>query len=684
MRHLQLEGITRTLALAGILAAGLAAVVVLGGCEVAEPALPRFTTQLALPIGDDRLDVLELVEDEDYLVALEDGGLGFTVSGDPDTISLDFDLAAELPGQILSNELGSFDLDPTAPDPFAFPLGDLYPPAAGLDGLTTPVPAFPFNLAGDPAAVPDMTSATVESGTLDVTITNGLPVPVSGPAAPAPLQFRLYDPAHGTTLALVDFPDEIPAGATVYGAADLAGVVIPAEVAVELTGASAGSAAPVAIDAASEVAVSSTFSNLTVSAAEAPVPAQSFTTDLVVDLPADYAVLAADVATGALSVAMNNDLAIPCRVEITWPEVFTQDGGNLTAVLDLAPGAAGRMPMDFAGCTIVAGGAPLAALTAAVSVTSPGSGGQSVQLAADQAVRVEVGSGRVEFAEVTGEVPAFSFDLDPIQESIDLPDELQGMSLTAATLTLEVANFSGVDAVADLLLTGTSADGAVVSLPLQETLTGYGEPTRGFTAIIRDETNSTIVDFLNNLPTSISLGGTITAGGDGQVGTVRPGDRAVLGWGITAPVEITVDESVIHGDPEALDFDEDTRDLILERAGAARLMLEIGNRLPVAVHARVLFAPDTTTIADAPILAVGPIEVAAGVVDPVTHQALAVNTSHPVIELSAAEMRLLATPDLYAVIEVVLPGTAGAPARIMTDDYVTFRGLVQLDVEVSE
>ncbi|MFO7608581.1 MAG: hypothetical protein R6X35_05200 [Candidatus Krumholzibacteriia bacterium] len=657
----------------------------LAACEIADPQLPTFTTRLALPIGDARLDVMELVEDQDYLVALPDGTLGFTVAGDPDTVALDFDLGVDLPAQSLASSLGTFVFAPAAPAPFAFTLGGIYPPAALLDGTTTVVPPFSFATASDPAPVPDLESAHLTAGTLVVSVDNGLPVAVSGPAAAEPVRLRLLDPDTGTILAEVEFGAEIPAGGRATGTADLAGVVLPAQVAVELQGASPGSdGQPVTVDAQAPVTVTADFADVAVDAAEAVVGAQAFSTELVVDLPADYRVLSARIAAGAVTVSLASDLPIPCRATVTWPQVRTAAGDVIAAAVDLAAGGRGEAPVAFAGCTVAAGAEPLTALTAAVAVTSPGSDGAVVALQAAQAVHVDVTAGRLGFAEVTGEVPAVSFDLDPLTEAVDLPDELDGLALTAATLTLQVTNTAGVDAVADLLLEGTSAAGATASLALQETLAGYGEPTRGVTEIVRDETNSTIVAFLNNLPVSVSLGGTVTAGGPGQVGTVRPGDRATVAWRITAPVEVTIAGSVIHGDPEPLDLDADTRDLIRDRAGAAEVLLEIGNRLPVAIAARLLFGTDTTAITTAPLLAVGPVAVAAGVIDPVTYRAVAVTTSTPTVVLSAAEARLLAVPDLYAVVEVTLPGTGGQPARIMTSDYVTFRGLIRLDVEVSE
>ena len=85
--------------LASALTAIALAAVLMTGCEVAEPKLPVFTTELAVPLGYERLEIADIVDDEDYLVAMADGQLGFQVVGDPDTVALDFDLTANVPGR---------------------------------------------------------------------------------------------------------------------------------------------------------------------------------------------------------------------------------------------------------------------------------------------------------------------------------------------------------------------------------------------------------------------------------------------------------------------------------------------------------------------------------------------------------------------------------------------------------
>ncbi|MEZ4388673.1 MAG: hypothetical protein R3D98_14110 [Candidatus Krumholzibacteriia bacterium] len=163
---------------------GLLAGLGLLGCEIAEPQMPTYTTHLAIPLGTERLEIVDAVDDEDYLVALPDGSLGFAVDGDPDTVSLDLDLAADIPAQSVRGDLGNFTLDLASPPSFDFVLSDLYPAAVALDGQTVPVPGFGFTAASAPSDLADLESALLAGGLLTVTVTNGLPVPVSAPSGP--------------------------------------------------------------------------------------------------------------------------------------------------------------------------------------------------------------------------------------------------------------------------------------------------------------------------------------------------------------------------------------------------------------------------------------------------------------------------------------------------------------------
>jgi hypothetical protein len=657
----------------------------LAGCEVADPALPSFQTRVTVPLGEERMDIADAIDDEDYLYSLPDGTLGFSVDGDPDTVALDLDVAADIPAQTVRGDLGAFDLAVSAPVDVAFVLSDLYADAAMLDGFTLPVPPFGFTTDSDPHDLEDIDSATLAGGTLTVEVLNGLPVPISATGGPDRLVLDLVDPASGLAVVTVEF-DPIAAGSAATESVDLAGVTLPGALSVRLAGGSPGSSgAPVLVDASAEIAVSAVFSDLQVTAAEAVIGAQEFSTEFATDLPSDYSVERAVIGSGLVQLDVVNELPIPCLVTVTWPDVVDLDGQPMQLVVDLPGGASQTQQADFAGYVVQAPeGATLDQLVATVTAVSPGSGGLAVPVQSDQGVRADLGSGRIAFTSVTGVVPELAYDFDPMDEEIDLPDELEGLQLTRASLELELVNSAAVTAYTDFVLTGVNAAGQSTQMTVQEQIAPAADDRAAVTRIVLDETNSDIVAFLNNLPTSISLAGGVRLGGDGQIGTVRTDDYAVIGWRITSPVDVMVEQSQLFGDTEALDLDQDGRDMLRDHVGGAELQLEVLNHLPLGIEARVLFGTDSLTVKEQPLLAIGPIAVAAADVDPVTRAVSVARTSRPLVTVSAADVQLLATEGLLSVLEVVLPSTDGQAVRILTTDYVTVQGLVYLDVEVSD
>ncbi len=657
----------------------------LAGCEVADPALPSFQTRVTVPLGEERMDIADAIDDEDYLYSLPDGTLGFSVDGDPDTVALDLDVAADIPAQTVRGDLGAFDLAVSAPVDVAFVLSDLYADAAMLDGFTLPVPPFGFTTDSDPHDLEDIDSATLAGGTLTVEVLNGLPVPISATGGPDRLVLDLVDPASGLAVVTVEF-DPIAAGSAATESVDLAGVTLPGALSVRLAGGSPGSSgAPVLVDAAAEIAVSAVFSDLQVTAAEAVIGAQEFSTEFATDLPSDYSVERAVIGSGLVQLDVVNELPIPCLVTVTWPDVVDLDGQPMQLVVDLPGGASQTQQADFAGYVVQAPeGATLDQLVATVTAVSPGSGGLAVPVQSDQGVRADLGSGRIAFTSVTGVVPELAYDFDPMDEEIDLPDELEGLQLTRASLELELVNSAAVTAYTDFVLTGVNAAGQSTQMTVQEQIAPAADDRAAVTRIVLDETNSDIVAFLNSLPTSISLAGGVRLGGDGQIGTVRTDDYAVIGWRITSPVDVMVEQSQLFGDTEALDLDQDGRDMLRDHVGGAELQLEVLNHLPLGIEARVLFGTDSLTVKEQPLLAIGPIAVAAADVDPVTRAVSVARTSRPLVTVSAADVQLLATEGLLSVLEVVLPSTDGQAVRILTTDYVTVQGLVYLDVEVSD
>jgi len=655
----------------------------LAGCEINEPAMPTFDTSLTIPLGVERVDLLEAVEDEDYIVIGDDGSLSFTVDGDPDTMSFDFELTADIGSQTIEQGLGEFEIAASAPVDYQFQLGDIWAPASGVSGMPAVVPSFPIDVLSAPQDVPDIDSAVLTQGQVVITVDNQLPVPVSADSGPGQLVVTLENPADGAAFAVLTFP-EIAAGSSNTQSADLAGVTMPGSVQVRMSGESAGSSGSlVTVNSTDSINIQAGYQGLQVSSATAVIGPQSFTTSFDTELPADYAITEAEISSGAVTLQLSNGMPVPCEAVLTWQHLQDGMGQPLSRSYQLVAGQSLNRSIDFAGYTLESGGAPLEMLTAEVSITSPGSEGHSVALSSAAGLTAELQGGTISFGSVTGLVPATSVAIDPISEEIDLPDEMDGIELVAASMTLRVSNAAGLPADLDLSLSGVSATGSVVSMAVQERILASDDSRAATTTIVLNQNNSDIVNFLNNLPTSINLAGDVLVGGDGEIGTVRQGDYAVVSWDIVAPMEVVINGTDLDSDPSALDLDADMRDMIHDRAGAAFIQTEILNHLPVGVQITIKAHSDTNLIVTDPLLAIGPLDVVAAIVDPFTRLVSMPVTSTPLVELTAAEAKIFGTEGLHTLVEVHLPPSDGS-VRMLSTDYLEVRGVIRMDVLVDD
>jgi len=123
-------------------AGAIVAVVLLtlmSGCDVNSPEMPSFDTTFVLPLGSERLEIIDAVDDEDYLVINGDGSLGFLIEGEADSLSFGVDLSTNIPTQDFSQGLGDFNLTDPAPLAYDFELADMWAPANGVVGLLTKI-----------------------------------------------------------------------------------------------------------------------------------------------------------------------------------------------------------------------------------------------------------------------------------------------------------------------------------------------------------------------------------------------------------------------------------------------------------------------------------------------------------------------------------------------------------------
>lgn len=661
----------------------MATLTIFGGCEINKPEMPTFETSLTIPLGLERIDLLDVIEDEDFLVIGDDGGLSFFIDGDPDTMDFDFELSADIGSQTIEQGLGNFSLEALDPMNYSFELGQIWAPADGVINLLTTVPAFPIDVLSESQDIPDVDSATMTSGTITLTLANGLTVPVSADSGPDQLVLTLEDPATGAIVATFVYP-EVAAGATSVQTVDLAGATLPGDVLVRMLGGSPGSSGEVVtVNGTDSIEIEAQFTDMVVSSAEAVIGPQTFNTSFETELPADYELEHAVISSGSIVMDVSNGMPVPCQAVMTWQELRDLGNQPLSVVFDLAPGQSMSQHIDFSGYILSSGGAPISALVADVTIITPGSEGSSVLLSANDGLTADLLGGTIAFSSVTGLVPSYSVPIDPIIESIDLPDEMDGLELVAASMIMHVTNTAGLPADLELTLQGTSASGHTVSMEVDQQIMA-AETRATTTNIVLDQTNSSIVDFLNNLPVEISLFGNVVVGGDGTTGTVHTDDYAIIAWDINAPVEVIITGTTLDSDPSALDLDQDMQDMISDHVRGAFIQTEILNHLPVAVELFIKASNDTSTLASSPLLEIGPLVVDAALVDPITHMVIQSVISTPTVELSAADALTFSLPNLHTLIEVRLPSSEGNIVRMMSTDYLEIRGSIEMSVDVND
>jgi hypothetical protein len=319
------------------------------------------------------------------------------------------------------------------------------------------------------------------------------------------------------------------------------------------------------------------------------------------------------------------------------------------------------------------------------TVTSPGSGDVPVHLTATDRLQASSDPVTISLASITGSIPTQTFVLDPIVEDFEIPDEAASVALTAASLLIRVNNGSGMPAQVAVTVSGTAADSSKATMDVTADIYPAGGQGVQETLVLLDQTNSDIVQFLNHQPETIEIAGSVMVGGETVIGTIEPDDFAVVSWEISAPLEIIFTETVVSSDPDDLDLDEDTRELIRDHALGARVLAEVTNHMPFAADIAVFVSDDTTSITSEPLLTLRLEDVAAGQLDPVLHTVVAPTVSYPTLDLTRDQMLIFGTPErpLFTLLQVTLPGSDG-PVRLHAHDYIQVRGIVNLEVLVED
>jgi len=659
---------------------------IVSGCAIETPEMPTFSTNLTVPLGTESVTVWDLIEDNEDLISVGDNSiLGFSLDGDTTSLELEFDYGTEIEETELQTEVGVISIDGTPPIDFGFRADDLSDMLDMLPPGLEDIPPFTFTVDGDPTDIEGISNATIQTGEISLTLTNGLPVPISGIGEEQLIEVTLLDGDTMSPFATFIFDAEILPGESETKVADLAGEILPGNVAVILTGGSNGGHAPGGILPEHSLDIVLQLSDLVVTDAIAEVGAQEMVTSGSLALPDSLGLISAEIGQGDLAIDFDNGLAIPCDIEIAFDELFLANGSPLVVTLNLPAFQSGSSETSLENALIESlDGEVIPELNYQVTVVTPGSNGGIVRISSTDFINLSISPSRLTLESVTGILPMETWELDPVSEELDLPDDFEGFHLAGTSLVINIDNGTGVSGEIDFNITGHHADGRSTTVSHRGDIIAATDGIDGRTLIILDENNSNINELISDLPDLIEFGGDISVGGNGEVGTVRNGDKASVSWSISAPLSFSLDPSTTETDPELLDLDEETTDRLRENLIQSELLALIDNSFPFGVELNLFIGTDTTTVLESPEAVIGPISVAPGIIDSQTGWVTNPVTSSNTIIIDQTIIDLITSEGACSALFVTLPGTDGETVSVRADDGITFNGIISAEVLIND
>ncbi len=656
------------------------------GCLVEMPQVPQFTTRLQVPIGQERITGVDLADSLGPLIHADSAGTGpleLRFGGSLGRVELGRLLALDVPPLNARGVLAQIALDAPYADTVRFRPGEVLPFPVGSEGLLAQIDPFLFSIGPiDMGVIEDFVRVEIASGELRFSLTNRLPVTLSGPSSSGhSLRIVLRDisrnPARTIGVWVIDRP--LAPGQTAGAALDLAGQALGNHFAVMIQGGSPGSGGEtIMIRPADGLDLFLALSDLRVSYLEAPARPQRFEVRGTLDLSPVAALDWAEVERGHLAWRLTSSLPVAAVARVELPGLIVASTGlPLAAQVRVDPRATRRVVLDLGGERLEAwGDGPL---DWQISVETEATEG-IVSLSSQDGIMAALEPAAIELRAVAGVLQATELVVAPVRIAVEVPAEVDSAAFQAATLAIDLYNASAAGGIADLTVVGRAAQRQVV-LPMRIDIPAGSAGRPAHTRLELNEANSSILELIDLRPDSVAVGGMLLVG-DGETTMGLRADDCVEGrYEVVAPLRFVLPATSHTGEPFELELAQNVRERIGGHLDALVLEAEIENHFPVSAEVEVHFAlaAENLLVADDLVLRTG--WVAAGEVDPLSGRVTASRVTSVSLAVVAGEIHLFTAERLHGAIVVHLLG-GQHPVEFSGADYLQFQGVATLEVGV--
>ncbi|MEE9170154.1 MAG: hypothetical protein V3U73_10330, partial [bacterium] len=611
----------------------------------------------------------ELMDDTDYLVTGENGLVNIDYEEEFERFELGDQLKMANVDEFFSSKLGEFRVPSPGINSAGLTFGQMYPPTILLDGQTVPVGGFSYdNIKVDLPSFNSFRSILIESGSIQLTINNNLPVPL---AAGVGIQAR--DRNTDAEIFSIFFNSDINPGTSSTEAADLGGVRIPADISVYLTGGSPGSGGqPIQINANSDgIDVDALISDIVAVEAEAVVESQEFSGTDSLALGDSMLVNYAEIAGGLFRLEITNNIPLDLELDLLLEDFFDAAGNQVMLNIPLLNGQTTTRFINLWGYSFQPEQNP-DELRTHFSWTARvfGSNGNIITLSREDGVALDVELTDLSFSEVRGILDNVHVELDPVEESFDLPDGIDSLRFEVGRLELTINNGIGFAIFPDIRITGINESTGESSevIVSQQIAPANGGPVP--TMIVLDKSNSNIVDLINILPNKIQVTGNVLVGDGSSEGVIRSTDFIESIVHITAPLSLSIPSQSVTSDVDTFDIDADIQEELRDNVLSGKLIAKLANRIPLGMQVSLHVSSRDTSVFANPELTIGPLTVNAS-------QSGGEVLSELMVELSKEEIAVFTNGEIFVGLSAFLPGSNGEVVRFYANDYIAVKAYAE-------
>lgn len=628
-------------------------------CTVKSPEAPTWTSQWTVPLINRSYQMPELIEriDETALALDSAGNPHFSIQEDVDSIGVDASMTAPDVNYQVVEKLGAVSIPREDIAPLTVNFADVIPFPPGA------IPPIAFDFAYDGPSLSDFSSITVGSGSLHCEVFNNLGIPLDT------VKVDVYDLNTFQFIGSSELSTILLPGATDTITIPVAGKTITNRLRMQVHVHSPGGVvlSTSGLSIVSDMSLSDPF---TVIAGSARIPAIDKNLTQTVALGASDLIYDATLSSGSLDLILRSSTSLTADLTITLPD-FTLAGVPLSVNRTLAGAGFSAVNVDLAGYQFAPSDSS-APQEIEIQVIGhiDSSGGAFATFNGDDSLQADASLTGLAFSTVRGVFDSVATTFAPVVQSIAVPNGFDSAQFTAAVLTLEIDN--GSELAGSLNVTLDGSNGKTLSL------SGSVDPGAAGAPITTSIIENNMSDFLNPIPSSITVSGDVIFGDGVSIVDVTANDFVKARVKIESPLEVLFNGSTLELDPETSAIDTAEYAIITDHLIQAELNATISNHLPAGMEFYILVSADSTTLYSAPDLSIGPITVSPGQIDG-SGVTIAETVSNAVIALDSADVQVFKNPTVFIGQTLTIPSSGAQPIRFLGADYFTVDATVMVE-----